>query len=299
MEIKDKKEEELLKKWSELYVIILNYIEIKEENESEKKNYYIAFECAVYNIENMIKNANDNLDIYKLKEDGKKILKDFDFQQNHDLMELYFELVGITDELIKLYEEKNSEKTTEEIVNLDFLSYSLTGKVKEETLETSVLDNYRNWGIERIALDGFQNHLPEDSKGKNCFLQFYVDNKWVDCEEAKKQRDKIQKIRFADDGVGFDKNNLRFLSSQKTSEDLSVGQFGEGLKLIAMASVNVGLDLEVQSRNWTARATGKPVEYLNYRNQELGETKEERTQLVWKVSEYDAEPIKRIENDIS
>ena len=51
-----------------------------------------------------------------------------------------------------------------------------------------------------------------------------VDGKWVECETAKLHKDKITKIRFADNGVGFSSKNLKFLSSQKTSEDKSAGQ---------------------------------------------------------------------------
>lgn len=176
------------------------------------------------------------------------------------------------------------------VKDYSFLDKMPSGNViDKQTHDTSILDNYRNWGIDRICLDGFQNHLPEDSKGNDCFLQFMVDGKWVECEEARLHKDKITKIRFADNGVGFSSKNLKFLSSQKTSEDRSVGQFGEGLKLMAMAAVNLGLDLEIQSQNWKAKAYGKKQTIENYRSGEKSE--EERKQLTWDVETYDGEPI--------
>lgn len=183
------------------------------------------------------------------------------------------------------------------IIDENFLEESPSGEIsRNEIYDTSILDNYRNWGIDRICLDGFQNHLPGDSKGTRCFLQFLVDDKWVNVEEAKLQKDKITKIRFADDGVGFSNKHLKFLSSQKTSEDSSVGQFGEGLKLISMASVNLGLGIEIQSQNWIAKPYGKPEKITNYRNGEPIE--EERNQLTWDVTIYDGKPIKRFKNNI-
>ena len=194
----------------------------------------------------------------------------------------------------KNFEQKDDTKILD---SEKFLEKQITGNVVHtETYDTSILDNYRNWGIERIWLDGFQNHLPEDSKGTKCFLQFLIDDRWVGYEEALPQKEKISKVRFADDGVGFSSKNLKFLSSQKTSEDLSAGQFGEGLKLISMASVNLGLGIEIQSQNWKAKAYGKPETIMNYRNGEAFE--EQRNQLAWDVSTFDGDPIKRFKNYI-
>ena len=215
-------------------------------------------------------------------------------------MELYSEICSVTEEIEK-YNEQMIEEKVEEDINTDFLDEKLTGHHTEITMETSVLNDYRNWGIERVCLDGFQNHLAEDSKGTISIIQLFVDDIWINLDDAiklygeEKLKDGIiKKIRFADNGVGFDKNNLRFLSSQKSSEDLSVGQFGEGLKLVAMTSVNLGLDMEVQSKNWSARATGKDVELSNYRDIQAGEKKDQKKQLTWEVSEYSDSKIKRI-----
>lgn len=153
-----------------------------------------------------------------------------------------------------------------------------------------ILDDYRqaSWGIDRICLDGFQNHLPEDSKGTKCFLNFLIDSGWVDRDTALQHRDEIKKVRFSDNGVGFTPDNLFYLHSNKTSEDFSAGQFGEGLKLASIASVNYGLGLEIQSRNWKARALGEEMKITNTRkNDEI----ENRKQLIYDVEIYDGTPI--------
>lgn len=214
-----------------------------------------------------------------------------------DFLSLYFEVKESLYHLKECQFNLNQNDDMQISDSEKFLEYQMTGNVVyRETYDTSILDNYRNWGIERICLDGFQNHLPEDSKGSKCFLQFLIDDKWVDYEEAILQKEKISKVRFADDGVGFSSMNLKFLSSQKTSEDLSAGQFGEGLKLISMASVNLGLGIEIQSQNWVAKAYGKPVKIMNHRKGEPFE--EQRNQLAWDVSIFDAEPIKRLKNSV-
>lgn len=218
-----------------------------------------------------------------------------DVQGIPNIMALYHEGKVALEELRRC---DNVLKEKNEIHELEgFLDEVATGNIiRTEHYDTSILDNYRNWGIERICLDGFQNHLPADSKGTRCFLQFLVDDRWVDYEEAVLQKDKIAKVRFADDGVGFSNKNLKFLSSQKSSEDLSAGQFGEGLKLIAMASVNLGLGIEIQSQNWMARAFGQPETITNYRSGRAVE--EKHNQLAWDVSVFDGNPIKRFKNYI-
>lgn len=205
-----------------------------------------------------------------------------------DLLELYDRFVKARYEFFAL--QRITERTPKKETPSDFLDAVPSGEVSnQETYETSILSNYRNWGINRICLDGFQNHLPEDAKGSACHLQFMVDGKWVDVETAKANRDKITKVRFADDGVGFSSKNLKYLSSQKTSEDKSAGQFGEGLKLIAMACVNHGLDLEIQSHNWIAKAYGKKATIDSYRSGE--KVDEEYEQLTWDVKTFSGEPI--------
>ena len=165
------------------------------------------------------------------------------------------------------------------------------GKVIDQKRDgPGILDDYRqsSWGIERICLDGFQNHLPADSKGTQCYLHFKVGNRWVDCETAQKHRDEITEIRFSDNGVGFTADNLFYLHSTKTSEDSSAGQFGEGMKLASIAAVKLGLGLEFQSRNWSAIATSEEKTIINTRN---NDEEESRKKLVYDVKVYDGEPI--------
>lgn len=223
------------------------------------------------------------------------------FTEAPDFFQIYSDLIRAISDLYEYngLTPKDQIEEKKESPDRSFLDGILVGDHEDKTLDTSVLNNYRNWGIDRVCLDGFQNHLPEDSKGKQCVIQFLIDGKWIESVDAvalygeeQLKNGMIKEIRFADDGVGFDMNNLRFLSSQKTSEDLSVGQFGEGLKLVAMTAVNLGLDMEVQSRNWSARAVGKDVVLSNYRDTQVGEKKDLMKQLTWEVSEYRDSVIK-------
>lgn len=194
-----------------------------------------------------------------------------------------------------------------ELRHYDFLLKHLSGESKEELgkiLESKlsgelvkerkegpgILDDYRqsSWGVERICLDGIQNHLPNDAKGSTCWLHFEVDGRWVEAAEAKLTPEKITRVRFADDGVGFTPDNLIYLHSTKTSEADSVGQFGEGMKLASMASINLGLGMEFQSRNWSAFAVGESRKLINTRD---NDRVEERKQLIYDIKEYDGEPL--------
>lgn len=171
------------------------------------------------------------------------------------------------------------------------LETSLSGELIRERQEgPGILDDYRqgDWGVARICLDGIQNHLPNDAKGTTCWLQFEIDGNWVEAEIAKLTPEKITRVRFADDGVGFTPENLLYLHSTKTKEELSVGQFGEGMKLASMASINLGLGMEFQSRNWAALAVGEKVRLINTRE---NDSVEEHVQLVYHIREYDGEPL--------
>jgi len=77
---------------------------------------------------------------------------------------------------------------------------------KQELVETSLTLDYqkKHWGMERICLDGIQNHLPSDSKGQHVWVQCMVGGKWVSLLEARKTPEKIEQARFIDDGVGFE-----------------------------------------------------------------------------------------------
>ncbi len=138
----------------------------------------------------------------------------------------------------------------------------------EETLDTSLTLEYekKNWGVERVCLDGVQNHLPSDSKGEHVWVRCLVGGKWVSIAEAKQQKDKIEAVRFADDGVGFDVKNLALLYSTKAGEGESRGQFGEGMKMMAAAALREGLEPEMESQNWRATPTPKEVKIFDTRN---------------------------------
>lgn len=226
----------------------------------------------------------------KTKNKGTEKIEEKVFPSSYILIE---DCDSALQELIKCDEKLNLTRPNEdEIVKM--LDIEPSGHVTKITPGgTSILDDYRQekWGVDRICLDGMQNHLPEDAKGTHAFLHFKVNGKWVDCETAKIARDKgetITEVRFADDGVGFSKENLLFLHSTKTAEEKSVGEFGEGMKLASMASVNLGLDMEFQSQNWRAFAVGEDVNIENTRNNTI----EQRKRLVYDIAEYDGPPIK-------
>ena len=172
-----------------------------------------------------------------------------------------------------------------------FLDEVPSGKIIEHVDDgPKVLEDYRQnkWGIIRVCLDGIQNHLPEDSKGTMVYLQFLVDDVWVDCETAKRNRDKITKVRFADDGVGLTIDDLFYFHTNKPREEKSAGQFGEGLKLLSTTSVNEGLGLEIQSLQIDAHAYGKEKKTTNTR---AGRT-EDHIETRFAVDVYDGPPIK-------
>ena len=55
-----------------------------------------------------------------------------------------------------------------------------------------------------------------------------------------------------------------------------------------MAAVNYGLDLEIWSRNWKAKAVGGDVDIVNTRD---NDSIESRKKLVYKIEKFDGEPI--------
>lgn len=116
------------------------------------------------------------------------------------------------------------------------------------------LEDYRQlvWGIERIVLDSISNHLPADSNGTTTSVKLKQDSVYVDWKEADKTKETTEVV-FEDNGSGYDAGLLSVLFSPKAGDPLSVGQFGEGLKRIAMAALREGLDVEYRSRNWRAK----------------------------------------------
>ncbi len=120
-------------------------------------------------------------------------------------------------------------------------------------IETSLTLDYRKgrWGIERIVIDGASNHLPADSKGTHVNAKVKQAGNYIDFRQADKSLP-IEEVVFEDNGVGYDAGLLSVLFSSKSADALSVGQFGEGLKLVAAASLREGLKIEYHSRNWIA-----------------------------------------------
>lgn len=161
--------------------------------------------------------------------------------------------------------EKEGGFSEEEVLNQE----RPTEVKREETLDTSLTLEYekKNWGVERICLDGIQNHLPSDSKGEHVWVRCLVGGKWVSLAEARQKKDKIEAVRFADDGVGFDVKNLTLLYSTKAGEKESRGQFGEGIKMMAAAALREGLELEIESQNWRAKPIVKKVKIYDTRHQ--------------------------------
>lgn len=124
----------------------------------------------------------------------------------------------------------------------------------ETIITTSLTVEYaEGWGIERIALDSIQNHLPSDSKGRNIVIDFFVDGAWVPLRAARSLNpSQVGAIMIGDDGVGFPYENLELLFSSKKNDEASVGQFGEGLKMLTAACLRLGMRLQVFSRDWMA-----------------------------------------------
>ena len=198
------------------------------------------------------------------------------------------EIIEMGSEVLRSYKERREH--LDDLIE-EHLDEAPGGNVVQTLHDgPGILDDYRqsSWGVERICLDGFQNHLPADSKGTRCYLHFLIDDKWVTRDEALKHKSKIKAVRFADNGVGFTPDNLFYMHSTKTSEDFSAGQFGEGMKLASIASVNLGLDLEFQSRNWRAFARGEEKKITNTRRNDATES---HKKLVYDVEVYDGKPI--------
>jgi len=181
--------------------------------------------------------------------------------------------------------EQESGFSEEEILNQERPSEVKT----EETLDTSLTLEYekKNWGVERICLDGVQNHLPSDSKGEHVWVRCLVGGKWVSLVEAKQKKDEIEAVRFADDGVGFDVKNLSLLYSTKAGEKESRGQFGEGMKMMAAAALREDLEPEMESQDWRAKPIPKEVKIFDTRHQK----EQVVQQLSFQVDHLAGEPM--------
>lgn len=158
-----------------------------------------------------------------------------------------------------------------------------------ETLDTSLTLDYekKSWGVERVCLDGIQNHLPADSKGEKVWVRCLVGDRWVSLNEARLDTSKIKAVRFIDDGVGFDVKNLTLLYSTKSEEEESAGQFGEGMKMMSAAALREGLDAELESQDWRAKPVAKTVSLKDTRH---GKTRKVQ-QLAFDVEQLGGEPM--------
>ncbi len=144
----------------------------------------------------------------------------------------------------------------------------------ERVIETSVTLQYQadQWSTERIALDGIQNHLPTDSGGSRVDIDFLVHGAWIPYSRRTTiSPSQIEAIRFADDGKEYSCDLLGVFHSSKAGDKKSVGQFGEGVKMLSAACVREGIDLELRSRDWGAvpavrefRADEQQIQQLNY-----------------------------------
>ncbi len=144
---------------------------------------------------------------------------------------------------------------------MSFLDLFKRGKKKKlealldgsNVISTSVTLGYEadRWGVERIALDGIQNHLPSDSKGTQVDVDFRVGNEWISRENYTGET--TSAIRFSDDGKGYSHELLGIFHSTKKGDEDSVGYFGEGLKMLSAATIREEVDMELRSRNWSAR----------------------------------------------
>lgn len=185
----------------------------------------------------------------------------------------------------------SQHKETEKSVSVrDLMTQERPKEIKgHETFDTSLTLQYeeKNWGVERVCLDGVQNHLPSDAKGEKIGLGFRIGDEWVSLAQAARQRDKIEAVRFVDDGVGFDMRNLALLYSTKSTEEESRGQFGEGMKMVAAASLRLGLNLEFESQDWSAKPVKKLVELHDLRH---GQNKQVE-QLSFEADRYEGEPM--------
>lgn len=129
----------------------------------------------------------------------------------------------------------------------------MSDTIKTYEVQPSPTTEYRReaWGIERIVLDAISNHLPHDSGGTNVSVKLKQEGTYVDLKSADPEKP-VEEIVFEDDGRGYDAMLLSVLHTTKSGNPLAVGQFGEGLKLVATAALREGVQLEYRSRNWVA-----------------------------------------------
>ena len=130
--------------------------------------------------------------------------------------------------------------------------------VKQYSIETSLTLDYRKskWGLERLVLDGVSNHLPDDSKSTLVSVKLKQSGEYYDLQIVDPTKP-VEEIIFEDNGQGYNAQLLSVLFSTKSADERSVGQFGEGLKLVAATALRESVYIEYQSRNWTAKPYAK------------------------------------------
>ncbi len=145
-------------------------------------------------------------------------------------------------------------------------------------IETMISLDYRKgaWGQERVVLDSISNHLPADSGGTRATVRLLQGGRWLELREADPTKP-TEQIAFEDNGKGYDVGLLSLMFSTKQEERASVGQFGEGLKMVAAAALRLGIRLQYQSKNWTAtperqdvQVDGQSIAKLNFKIEEGG-----------------------------
>lgn len=163
---------------------------------------------------------------------------------------------------------------------LNGLDHSSSEVTRKEMITHSVTESYmrEKWGVLRIALDGIQNHLPQDSGGSWVGVQFLNKGVWYDHSYLPDfNNGEIQAVRFVDDGKGFVAGELGVMATSKAGERRKAGQFGEGLKMISAAALRNGMKLSIESRDWQATPSFRTVQLTDRREQ----------QLVYDVNFYD------------
>lgn len=134
---------------------------------------------------------------------------------------------------------------------------------KRATIETSISLAYREqaWGPLRLILDAVQNHLREDSGATKIQIEFGVGKEnveWHDISEITKfPDDQITAFRITDNGHGYDAELLGLLWSTKARAAEAAGKYGEGLKMLAAAALRDGMEIDLSSQNWLAKAVKK------------------------------------------
>ena len=173
-------------------------------------------------------------------------------------------------------------------------------------IETSLTLSYRQnaWGIERIVLDSISNHLPADSNGTKTSVKLKQGGNYLCLKEADSSKP-VDEIVLEDNGSGYDAGLLSVLFSAKTGDALSVGQFGEGLKMAAAAALRNSVNMEYRSKNWRAvpfvkqeTIGGREIERLCFRVVENGDSLEGSRTVFTSPSEELVKEVLRIPENV-